>query len=45
MSLSKSGSWTGDGVGGVLLKVAPSPEALPYAPYVFDFCLMILVHL
>lgn len=33
------------GEGGQLLKVAPSPEALPYAPYVLGFCLMLLVHL
>lgn len=30
---------------GQLLEVIPSPEALPYAPYVLGFYLMLLVHL
>lgn len=31
--------------GGQLLEVTPSPEALPYAPYVLGFCLTLLVRL
>lgn len=27
------------------MEVTPSPEALPYAPYLLGFCLMLLVHL